>query len=142
MAGGKRRFALVLVLVNYVLALTVGERFHVYRPARCEDQGAGFVCGAPHLSAGCDAGCNHDRATDRLARGDRGGEKHGSSPVRSDHGEKCPVCQFLAQKPAPEQPIEAMTCMGPLPEQVAAKPVRRVERALRTPLIRGPPAVA
>lgn len=142
MAGGKRRFALVLVLANYVLALTVGERFHVHRAARCGNHGAGSVCGAPHLSAGCDAGCEHEHAAGHLACGDHQDEEHGSGPSRSYHGEKCPVCQFLAQKPAPPQPVEAVTCMGPLPGQVTAKPVRRVERALRSPLIRGPPAVA
>jgi hypothetical protein len=113
-----RRWSVLLILANYLLAVTVGEGFH--------DHG------------------HHACVVDHRCAGGHGGSQAFESknpPSQGSHN-PCQVCRFLAQKPIPARTIETVDC-APLAEQVvAARSIRRAVPALSLRQIRAPPRVA
>ncbi|HUT91746.1 MAG TPA: hypothetical protein VMY37_19760 [Thermoguttaceae bacterium] len=134
----RRSVATLAVLANYLLALTLGGALHVHGPRRCaRTSGASASAPLPDR-AGCPAG----HASDRLGcRSHPKAARTGSLPGFC-HFEKCPVCRFLAQKPVPDAPIEAVACAGPAWELAVAVPFRRAGRVASAHQIRGPPPAA
>ena len=142
MSVQRGRIPVVLVLANYVLALTVGELFHVHAPPPSARTSGTGCADRPRDSAGCPADPSGGQPLCRsLCHVLQIGEREGSLP-RFYHPGKCPVCQFLAQKPAPDQPIESVVCAGATCDLVVIEPVRRAVPVPRTHSIRGPPSLA
>ncbi len=137
MSAKRLRIAAFLVLANYVLALTVGGSFHLHGDASCgRGNGRCFSLSgkltaprADHPSDGAGCCAPHDPATE-------------GTLVASRQFEKCPVCQFLAQKPVPTRPVEAGACTELVDGWVPVRPVRPVDHLSSAHPIRGPPAVA
>ena len=138
MSAKRRRIATFLVLAHYVLALTVGASFHVHGHYRCAAERAGSASGCspdaaelPGDHASGRAGCPAFQctATD--------GARLVCSPAK-----KCPVCQFLAQKPVPGQPVRPVEGSQPVEHWAPAKLIRLAGNSPSTHPIRGPPAVA
>lgn len=138
MVAKRRSVATVVVLANYLLALTLGGALHVHGPHRCARTSGEYPSAPRQDRAGCPAG----HASDRLGcRSHHEADRTGSLPGFC-HFEKCPVCRFLAQKPVPDAPIEAVAYAGPVWELAVAKPFRRAGRVASAHQIRGPPPVA
>jgi hypothetical protein len=137
-AAKRRRIAAFLVLANYVLALTVGGVFHVHDDHRCAAAGAPCASPCPHEAPAPHGCCGSPRA-DRCEP--EGTATEGTASL-SRGSEKCPVCQFLAQKPVPVRPVEAVACAELLDNWAPVHPLPRADHTSSTHLIRGPPAVA
>jgi hypothetical protein len=137
MASNRHPAAAILVLANYVLALTVGEGLHVHGPYRRAAQREHSASGPSHPLGLCQEGSSDASRCRARHRGERTGTLAGHCC-----SETCPVCQFLAQKPAPDRSIEAVAWTGAAWESVVPKPVRRVDRVAAAHPIRGPPSFA
>lgn len=104
----RRTVITVSLLVVYSLAVTAGAVFHTHRIVRGD-------------RPGCDCACHHAHG----AHHDGSGEPSGNR-IPSDRGssDSCPVCQFLAQKPAPAERVEEVTS-APLVEPVDSPSPKR-----------------
>jgi hypothetical protein len=134
----RHRTAVILVLANYVLALTVGEALHVHGDGGCRRGVAGCAPASAHgltgwlvapLLDGPPACAHHEAAITASGAG-------------WIHSGICLVCQFLAQKPVPSHRVEAVACTGVVADVVPATAVRGAAPAGSPHPIRGPPSVA
>ena len=137
MSAKTTNFAALLVLANYLLALTWAGLFHEHSGPNCPGQHTHSESPISHHSIDCRHEC--DSAQNTCDHPHDGVEE---KPLPSIDGESCPVCQFLGQKPiAPSGAVEETS--SPLDEDPApVRPVRPVAPAASTRHIRGPPAVA
>ena len=138
----KRHILALLILVNYLLALTAGSSLHNHHGRHCDevavgcassDRGHVHACGQ---AEGCRDGssCHGDTASPRWDSCRAG--------WRGAHHDRCPVCEFLAQKPIPASQI-AETFATPLRDTLArSTPPRRGVGVASSYQVRAPPAVA
>ena len=138
MSAKRLKMAAFLVLANYVLALTVGAGFHVHAHRPSAVDRADFTSGCSHGVAELPGGCESGRAVCCVVEGTAGE----GAPLVSFGSEKCPVCQFLAQKPVPGQPVRPVECSERVEHWVPAKLIRPGGNSPSTHPIRGPPAMA
>jgi len=138
----KRHILALLILVNYLLALTAGSSLHNHHGRHCDevpvgcassDHGPAHGCG--QVLGCCDASSRH---------GDTTSPRWGSCQAGwgGAHHDRCPVCEFLAQKPIPASQI-AETLATPLRDTLArSTPPRRGVGVASSYQVRAPPAVA
>ena len=107
-----RDLATLLLLANYVLAVTAGALFHQHGHQHVGEQGAGNRL-APGWACSAE---NHD-------------------------DEQCSICEFLAQKPIPAQQIEEAACAPLVEQRAAAAPIPLTFDVPSTRHIRAPPRV-
>lgn len=138
MSVKRHRTAVILLLANYLLAVTVGAGLHVHGDRGCHRADAGCPYPAargptesPHAHASpCDcARAGHDDAATALGADWR-------------HAGECPVCRFLAQKPIPSDRVEHVACIGVVAELMPAVAIRAAVPVRSPHPIRGPPSVA
>ena len=138
MSAKRIRITAFLVLANYLLALTVGGSFHVHGDhQRARDSGhSASVCS--HDAAGLPGGdsvshAGYCAAAHTATEGAR---------LVSSRSEKCPVCQFLTQKPVPGRVVQTVAFTELVDGWVPVHPVPLVDHVPSAHPIRGPPAVA
>jgi hypothetical protein len=134
----RMRIATFLVLANYVLALTVGGSLHLHGDHRCTADSPECVSACSHEAAEPHGGCGSHRAG---CCEPAGTATEGAGAV-SSASEKCPVCRFLAKKPAPARAVEAVACTQLVENRALVHPLRRADHTPSSHLIRGPPAAA
>jgi hypothetical protein len=117
--GTRNRGLSSLVAASYLLVVTTASLFHNHGP-----EGVGcHSCAAMHSES------NHDSS-----------DGHGSAPCCPD--DHCPVCQFLAQKPAPAAEVAVVGHAEPVQQVVVAEPVCPVVAEFSAWRSRAPPTVA
>ena len=143
MRGSKRSLAAILVLANYLLVLTVGPRYHQHSWHHDGQQAYRFdESEAPPLCA-CSKELTHRDGmhSEPVFCFTRDGVVEDSHQNDCQAG-RCPVCQFLAQKPVPSRVVE-QSGSGLLIETLAAvRPISAVAEIASTHCIRGPPRVS
>jgi len=119
MSARTRTTAARWILPIYVLAITVGGWFHNHpRPPRMASEACVDCLSCSSLSPAAgdrteEPGAAHGLSGDRLPAGDL--------PCDSCPDKTCPVCHFLAHKPAPAEHVEEVTS-APLAEEIAVAP--------------------
>jgi len=138
----KSHIATLLVLANYLLALTAGGSFHDHRghhrseeTGRCASRPCDDVSVCGQTGSGVDV--------PRHAHQDSPCRHGNSDPNSFDScGGECPVCRFLAQKPITALEFD-QTCFTPLDQDLApATPARCAGDVPSSYRVRAPPAVA
>ena len=138
----KRHILALLVLANYLLALTAGSSFHDHHGRHCDELSPDCVSSArAHLHA-----CGHTNTCSRASSCDADAAlpQYGSRSTNSldSHHVKCPVCEFLAQKPIPSVEVTE-SCVAPLCEALAPSTPSRCSGDVPSSYrVRAPPAVA
>jgi hypothetical protein len=117
-----RRCLTLLLLAGYVAAATAGGRLHRHDHEPCRGDRE-CACGHHHAPGEEDASDEH-------------------APARGHDEGDCHVCQLLAQKPIPSEPVREVPVGVPVAELIAVKPVWLAVAAPSTTHIRAPPAVA
>jgi hypothetical protein len=132
--GMRNRGITVLVAASYLLAITATARFHNHGA-----EGGADCCGRclSHLPAGGD-----EASSGRLGATDED-RSHSESPAPcSPDTHECPVCQFLAQQPAPAAEVALVDSSELVQEVASAAPVSVVRGVFAAWHSRAPPTFA
>ena len=122
----KNRTFSVLTSFGYVLTITVSALFHNH--SGNEGGHCGCHAGASTKSLACDC--------------DAHGEGRSYPVAPADGSTDCPVCQFLAQKPAPAAELPPPRLESMVEEAVAPVPARVARGVFTAWRSRAPPSVA
>ena len=130
----RRRILSVLTTASYLLAITVATQFHSHG-----HEGASDCCGHGgfHATIAGDAAAGHSHG----ASGENHSGPKSPAPRPADNHD-CPVCQFLAQKPAPTAEVALVSCGVLVQEAFFSAPARMVVGVFSAWQSRAPPVFA
>lgn len=137
MMGLSRRITALLLAVTYVWAGVAGiahlEHHHHHTPVL---QDGSNVSPAVHHCCSC----HHHKHADTADSCETNTQRHHGPACPHDHGQgDCPVCQSLAQKPAPIAVVAIVSAPQLLFERPEDPAVTPEQPAPALPLSRGPP---
>ena len=131
--GMINRWVSVLVAAGYLLAVSTASLFHHHT-----NRDNGGCCHGQSFARGASASDHHCESGDHSPRPNT---PSAPAPCPSDNSH-CPVCQFLAQKPAPTAEVVPVTTGVLVQEAFSPPPARIAVVVFSAWHSRGPPAFA